>query len=411
MKGARLFMTILLVLLIGALLGAGVTGSLYAQEAGGRSVEFAGTTASATSPPLSTAGVRTSAPSLPASLAPTAAAADEHNFVSRIFKRVGPSVVYISTKTRGFDFFLNPTEREGTGSGFIVDAKGYILTNAHVVVQTDRISVVLATGEEVPAEVVGSDVATDIALLKIVPPPGVTLQAVELGSVDELQVGDWVIAIGNPYGLERTVTLGVVSALGRSLKAPNGQTISNVIQTDAAINPGNSGGPLLSAQGRVVGINSGILTQSGGSEGIGIAIPVDIAKGIIDDLINFGRVQWPWLGVEVETIVPRRARWWGLAVDHGLLVKAVYKNSPAAAAGILPPLKDANGMITYFVIVGASDKDVESYTDLLDTVRGTKPGEELELKLVKVVGGKTTELTKQVKLTTIPEEAPVSGVI
>jgi len=339
------------------------------------------------------------------------AGADDHNFVSRIFKQVGPSVVYISTKTRGFDFFLNPAEREGAGSGFIVDAKGYILTNAHVVVQADRVSVVLVTGEEVPAEVVGSDVGCDIALLKITPPAGVTLQAVEMGSVEELQVGDWVIAIGNPYGLERTVTLGVVSALGRSLRAPNGQTIANIIQTDAAINPGNSGGPLLSAQGRVIGINSGILTQSGGSEGIGVAIPVDVATDIMSDLIQYGRVQWPWLGVEVIPITPQRARFYGLAVDHGLLVKAVYKNSPAAAADILPPLKDDQGTVTYFVVVGAAGKRIESYTDLLDIVRSGKPGDELELKLVKVVGRATTELTKTVKLTTLPEQAPVTGVI
>jgi len=394
-------LTALMVLLIGFFVGSGVATVLYAEETGGRAGEI-----KAQQEQLA----QQQATATANAIALTAGGDFTTNFVTRVYEEAGPAVVYITTLTQGFNPGLIPTIQEGTGSGFILDKDGHILTSYHVVQGADLISVVLASGKELSAAIVGADISTDMALLKI-DPEGENLPVVKLGNSDKLRVGDWVIAIGNPYGFDRTVTFGVVSANERTIRAADLRTISNVIQTDAAINPGNSGGPLLNIRGEVVGINSAILSQSGGSEGIGLAIPINVAKEITEDLIKYGRVLRPWLGIEIRTITPRYATRYSLPVKRGLLVREVYKDSPAAMAGILPPVEREDGSIVFFIVTEADGKWVNTYADLLNIVREKDVNGTVELGVVHVEGGVVQEETLTIQLQPLPETAPVTGVI
>lgn len=386
------FQIIVLVLLVGFLLGGGVATVLYAQESGGRASQAQQQPALSNSTGLN---------------AVTLAGALETNFVTRVFDEAGPAVVFITTQKRGFDFWLNPTVREGMGSGFVVDPDGYILTNNHVVQGADTITVILANDKEFTATVIGTDISTDVALIKI-NPGAEKLPTVKLGDSGNLHVGDWLIAIGNPYGFDRTVTFGVVSSNERTIRAADQRTIPDVIQTDAAINPGNSGGPLLNATGEVVGITSNILSLSGGSEGIGLAIPINTAKDIMDDLIKYGRVLRPWLGIEVDP----RVRLLNLSLKKGLVVTAVYKDSPAATAGLLPPVSNQQ-LKTYklYVITEADGKPVADYGSLLDIVRAKPVDGTVALSVAVVENGNVTNETKTVQLAALPAEAPITGVI
>ncbi len=384
-----------LVLLIGFFLGTGVGTTLYAQESGGR----AG---------VASAKQGTSNPAPVAQLANGTGL--ETNFVTQVFEQAGPAVVYVTTQVQGFDFFMGPTIREGMGSGFIVDAQGLILTNYHVIQGASSITVVLANGKELTAKVVGSDISTDLAVLRV-SPGSENLPVVKLGDSSKLRVGDWVIAIGNPYGFNRTVTFGVVSSNERSIRAADQRTIANVIQTDAAINPGNSGGPLLNASGEVVAINSAILSKSGGSEGIGLSIPINVAKGIMDDLLKYGRVLRAWMGIEVVEISPRFAARYNLPVKEGLLVREVYKDSPAAKTGILPPVEKPNVGVVLDIITKVDGKAVKDYTTLIDVVRSKPVDGKIELGLVHIEGGQVSEKTVTVHLAPLPENAPITGAI
>ncbi len=406
----RNFLIGLLILLLGFALGAGAGVLVYAEQAGGRFPErISGSYGDVNSASGAMNNDRLTGRTVPTSLETGSPVGG--SFVRDIYKKVAPSVVFITTKTLGFEFWTGrQTVKEGTGSGFIVDSRGYILTNAHVVVNADSITVLMGEGKGAPARLVGFDLGTDTALLKINPPQGKPLPVAPLGESSSLEVGDWVVAIGNPYGLDRTVTFGVVSALGRSIVAPNRQTIRNVIQTDAAINPGNSGGPLLNAKGEVVGINSVILTRSGGSEGIGLSIPIDTVKEILNDLMEHGRVLRAWLGVEVDELDRREAVYLGLSISSGLIVTAVYKDSPAAKAGILPPVRE-EGVIKFYVVRKADGTGVTTYGDLLNVVRDKKAGDVLEVELVLAEGGTEREVKKSVTLETLPEEAPATGII
>ena len=247
-----------------------------------------------------------------------------------IYKRDAPGVVFVRAQTvrtdpTPFDVFDTTEPTEATGSGFVIDEEGLILTNAHVVAAATAIEVTFSDAHSVSAKPVGKDPDTDLALLRV-DPDGLDLRPLELGDSETVQVGDPTVAIGNPFGLERTLTTGVVSALQRRLTAPSGFTIENVIQTDAALNPGNSGGPLLDASGRVIGINSQIATggpdASGGSVGIGFAVPVNTAKEVIPQLEEEGYVARAYLGVQGST-----------AAD-GVLIEQVQPDSPAARAGL-----------------------------------------------------------------------------
>jgi S1-C subfamily serine protease len=321
-----------------------------------------------------------------------------------IYKRDAPGVAFITAdivqRTPGnpFDFGI-PQEQRGTstGSGFVIDKDGTIATNAHVVDGATKVTVRFGDGATHPAKVLGVDKSIDLALLKI-DPKGVDLHPLTLGSSRGLQVGDPTVAIGNPFGLDRTLTTGVVSALQRAIKAPNGFTIDHVIQTDAAINPGNSGGPLLDASGRVIGINSQIETGSGGNGnvGIGFAIPIDTIKQRLDELKTKGTVQYAYLGVSTATVDASFAGL--LPVKNGALVQTVSAGSPAGKAGL------RGGDITAQVggnpvalggdiITRVDGKAVTSAPVLQSIVGRHKAGDKVKIEFVRDRKTKTVEVT------------------
>ena len=248
-----------------------------------------------------------------------------------IYERDAPGVAYI--RARRLQASASPFEltddTEATGSGFVIDDKGRILTSAHVIDSATQVSVTLSD-ETRRATVIGKDEPTDLALLKI-DPRGLDLHPLQLGDSDAVHVGDPTVAIGNPFGYDRTLTTGVISALQRQISSPQGYTMEDVIQTDAVLNPGNSGGPLIDASGRVIGVNSQI---ADGSVGIGFAVPVDTAKRVIRDLVAHGRVDRPWLGVQFVAITPEMSEL-DIGADSGLLVQRVEPGGPAAAAGLM----------------------------------------------------------------------------
>ena len=253
--------------------------------------------------------------------------------IQDVYRKVTDSVVHISSTVYTVDSFNSPVPRTGTGSGFVLDNEGRILTNNHVVEGAQLVEVTLADGTILEAEVLGRDPFSDLAVLQVDVSPG-QLLPIPMGDSDSLLVGELAIAIGNPFGLDRTVTTGVVSALGRTLDAPNGRTIANVIQTDAAINPGNSGGPLLNADGEVIGINTAIFSPSGGSVGIGFAVPVNTAKRWVPEMIQFGRARHPLLGVSIANVNSRLAEELNLSSEEGVLVQQIAQNGPAHVAGL-----------------------------------------------------------------------------
>jgi len=314
---------------------------------------------------------------------------------SELVKKVRPSVVYISTVKvikgmRGFHhpfgdnsdpndpfreflerFFGDQTPRDfkqrSLGSGFIIDKDGYILTNNHVVEQTDEIRVTLADGKEVSADIVGRDPKTDLALIRI--ETDEELDPLTFGNSDNLEVGDWVVAIGNPYGLGNTVTAGIVSYKSRNIGAG---PYDDFIQTDAAINPGNSGGPLLNTAGEVIGINSAIFSQSGGSIGIGFAIPINMAKDLLPQL-KTGKVVRGWLGVMIQKITPELKDKLNLKDDKGALVADVTPDSPAYKAGI------ERGD----VIVSFDGKEIVEMKDLPYIVGATPVGKKVTVDVIR----------------------------
>jgi S1-C subfamily serine protease len=297
-----------------------------------------------------------------------------------------------------FDFGL-PQEQQGTstGSGFVIDKDGTIATNAHVVEGATKVSVRFGDGAAHPAKILGVDKSTDLALLKI-DPKGVDLHPLPLGSSHGIQVGDPTVAIGNPFGLDRTLTTGVVSALQRHIKAPNGFTIDNVIQTDAAINPGNSGGPLIDATGRVIGINSQIETgsNSNGNVGIGFAIPIDTVKQKIGTLKKTGTIKYAYLGVSTQTIDSSFAGL--LPVKDGALVQTVTAGSPAAKAGlqggdITAQVGGTPVALGGDIITKCDDQTITSADDLSSLVGRHKAGDKVKITFIRDGKTKTVEVT------------------
>ena len=289
-----------------------------------------------------------SAPPTPApvaqSAAPTssqAAQIDENGLdlaerrVIDVYQRVSPAVVSISTRVLVRDFFYNAMPQEGSGSGFVIDTLGHILTNYHVIEGAEDIQVIFGGDGSYPAVVVGADPRNDIAVLRVEAPADM-LVPVELGTSASLVVGQRAIAIGNPFGqFGRTLTTGVISALGRTLEGEDGRPITGVIQTDAAINRGNSGGPLLDSSGRVIGVNSAIFSPTGASAGVGFAVPVDTVRRILPDLLELGRYRHPWLGIRYAyALSPVLARELNLPVSQGLLLVQVFDGSPLAQADV-----------------------------------------------------------------------------
>ena len=249
-----------------------------------------------------------------------------------VFEKVHPAVVNIASTVLGMNFWMEVIPRQGQGSGFIIDRRGYILTNSHVVAKAQKLTVTMASGKKINATLVGRDPRTDLAVIRI--PSGDVESVATLGDSDKLRPGRKAIAIGNPFGLSHTLTTGIISALHRSIRTEDGNEIEDLIQTDAAINPGNSGGPLLDSNGHVIGINTAIFSLSGGYQGIGFAIPINQAKRVATQLIISGRVVRPWLGMSGLSLSPSLAEGLGLGVSQGVLVIQVVRGGPAHQAGL-----------------------------------------------------------------------------
>jgi S1-C subfamily serine protease len=333
---------------------------------------------------------------------------------AELYRRDSPGVVFIradvvqAADSSPFDFGQPQGQGQATGSGFVIDREGHILTNAHVIEGAVKVTVQLADKKVVNAQISGKDTSSDLALLKV-DPDGLDLKPLPLGSSKDVQVGDPVIAIGNPFGLDRTLTTGVVSALQRQIRAPNGFAINDVIQTDAAINPGNSGGPLIDAAGRVVGVNSQIETggSGAGNVGIGFAVPIDTAKQILPQLKTHGRVDRAYLGITSVTI-DGSLRAANLPVDQGALVQTVQQGSPAEKAGIRAgtisaQLEDGSSIQLGGDIVRAVDgAPVRTSDDLASTIAAKKPGSTVKLQILR----DGQEETVEVQVTERPPEQP-----
>jgi S1-C subfamily serine protease len=307
----------------------------------------------------------------------------------RIYKAAAPAVANIVTRTVQYDFFYDPVPIEGAGSGFVIDALGHILTDYHVVEGAQTIEVTLGDSSRYKAKLIGEDKTNDIALLQV-DPRGHKLTVLPLGDSRYLQVGQRVLAIGNPFGFESTLTTGIISSLGRTVQTEE-SFIDQAIQTDAAINRGNSGGPLLDSQGQVIGINSAIVSPSGANAGIGFAIPINTARRVAQQLIAHGRVLRATLGVEGLPIWPELADALQLGVQQGLLVQQVSPGSAAQEAGVragnrtvLAGLQEIR--IGGDVIVGVNGTAVTNQTDLNLLLNRAQPGDTVALTIVR--GGK-----------------------
>ena len=317
---------------------------------------------------------------------PAAFPANGGKKISDIYEGAKHGVVQVTSTSVVSSSFFGAQEQQAQGSGFVIDKDGHVVTNYHVVEGAKKVQVSFSDEEQMDATVVGSDPSTDIAVLKIQGAMSRSLTPLALGDSSVVKVGDAVVAIGNPFGLERTVTAGIVSALQRRIQAPNGFQIDEVIQTDAAINHGNSGGPLLNANGDVIGVNAQIETESGGNVGIGFAIPIDTVKDVAGQLIKEGKVEHAYLGVELTTITSDLASNFRVPVDKGVLIQHVRDGSPAADAGL-------KGGTTQVVLAGQTfwlggdvvtkvdGQAVETSDQLASVVTSKQPGDSLDLEV------------------------------
>jgi S1-C subfamily serine protease len=316
---------------------------------------------------------------------PLIVSADEE-INTKVFEKVHPAVVNIATTTLSMNFWMEIIPREGQGSGFIIDTKGYILTNNHVVAKAQKITVTMANGERISATLVGRDPSSDLAVIKI-PSRHVNVVAF-LGDSDKIRVGQKAIAIGNPFGLSHTLTTGIVSALNRGIRTADGNQIEDLIQTDAAINPGNSGGPLLNSSGEVIGINTAIYSLSGGYQGIGFAIPINTARSIATQLITSGKVARPWLGITGITLSPGLSKGLKLDVKEGVLVVQIIPGSPAAQAGLHGGHREVivGGLripLGGDIITGIDDHKVTGMKQMVRLIDKLKVGETMTLRILR----------------------------
>jgi S1-C subfamily serine protease len=332
----------------------------------------------------------------PESSAPVAFAESKRLSVNQIYRRSAPGVVQITTtsvRTVDPDPFLNPfglperQRQQALGSGFVIDKAGHLVTNFHVVQGAQQIEVSFTNRDSVKARVVGSDPSTDVAVLEV-DVDARALRPLRLGSSDQVEVGDSVVAIGNPLGLERSVTAGIVSAIHRPLTAPNDFTIDDVIQTDASINSGNSGGPLIAANGRVIGVNTAIATGGTGARGnigIGFAVPIDTVRDVASQLIEHGRVEHAFLGVGAQPIEPEIARAFNLPVGRGLMVVRVFEGTGADRAAIRGGTDEVvvageSYRLGGDIIVKIDGKPVRTSAELREAISAKKPGEEVTVE-------------------------------
>jgi S1-C subfamily serine protease len=323
-----------------------------------------------------------------------AALTDDEAINVKTYRQVSPAVANILTKATAYDFFMDPVPVAGAGSGFVIDAKGYILTNFHVVQDAQSIEVVLGDQTRYPAKFIGADQRNDVALVKI-EPKGKPLVALALGDSSTLQVGQKVLAIGNPFGFQSTLTTGVVSALGRTVQTSQTTIIDEAIQTDAAINQGNSGGPLINSHGEVIGINSAIYTPSGTTAGIGFAIPVNTAKRIAHDLMTEGRVRQAFLGAQTLEVGGWLAEALDLPVKDGLLIEEVTRGGPAAVAGLHGGDREAMAGMRRIatggdLIVSVDGQKIVNQFDLNVALNRKRPGDTVSVTVYR--GGKKMDV-------------------
>ncbi len=310
-----------------------------------------------------------------------------------VYRKANEAVVNITTEIVGINWFLEPVPQEGgSGSGSIIDTRGYVVTNSHVISDAVKIFISLSDGTQYEGSVVGVDRENDIAVLKFDPPKGATLKTIAFGESSGLNVGQKVLAIGNPFGLERTLTTGIVSALGRPIKTEANTIIKDMIQTDTAINPGNSGGPLLDTQGRMIGINTMIYSTSGSSAGIGFAIPVNTAKRVVSELIQYGKVRRGSIDAELVQLNSSIAAYARLPTDKGLLVSRVGSGSNAEKAGIKggdDAVRYGSGRSSSIIYIGGdvitsiAGQRLESLTDYYAALESRKPGETVEVTVLR----------------------------
>jgi S1-C subfamily serine protease len=324
----------------------------------------------------------------------TAGLTDEETINVKVYRAASPAVANIITRAVEYDFFMDAVPVEGAGSGFVIDPEGYVLTNFHVVQGAQSIDVTLGDRSRYPAKYIGADQRNDVALLKI-DAKGRKLTALPLGDSSTLQVGQHVLAIGNPFGFQSTLTTGVVSALGRTVQTSQTTFIDEAVQTDAAINRGNSGGPLINSRGEVIGINSAIYTPTGTTAGIGFAIPINTAKLIAHDLRTDGRVHQAILGIETMPLWPGLAEALDLPVQEGLLIQRTTRGGPAEKAGLHGGDRMVNAgmrriLIGGDVIVAVDGQKISSQLDFSLLLNHKRPGNTVTVTVYR--GGRKMEI-------------------
>lgn len=327
--------------------------------------------------------------SKPVNIAPVTRVFDTEAATIELFEKAVPSVCFITTLNVRQDYWSRNVEEipSGTGSGFIWDNEGHIITNFHVIQGGDRATVTLADRKTYDAEIVGVAPDKDLAVLKI-KASGAILKPLPVGTSHDLKVGQYAFAIGNPFGLDQTLTTGVISALGREIKSVNGRAIRDVIQTDAAINPGNSGGPLLDSSGRLIGVNTQIYSPSGASAGIGFSIPVDEVNWVVPDLIKYGEVRRPVLGVSLLPAYYAK----GMS-EGGLIIAEVVRGGPAAKSGLKAISQDRAGRwVPGDIIKSINGVKVEDYNDLVLALEKYQPGQKVKLTVERDGSQRTVEI-------------------
>jgi S1-C subfamily serine protease len=334
----------------------------------------------------------------PAGITDPAVATDEQNNIE-VYRTLSPGVVFIHSTSYARDWLGFVEPQEGSGSGSILDQQGNILTNYHVIEGAQKLSVSMGGQKDYPATIVGGDPDTDLAVIRLVEKPTGPLTVVPLGDSDKLVVGQKVLAIGNPFGLDRTLTTGVISGLQRPIRARNNRLIEGAIQTDASINPGNSGGPLLDSRGRMIGINSQILSPSGSSAGVGFAVPVSIAKRIVPQLLDAGKVRRPKLGISTRDVEAIRSQV-DLPVSDGVLIVQVARGSGAATAGLRGLQQMENGDVELGdIILGIDSDKVANSDDLFRVLDKHQIGQLVQVQILR--DGK--KMSIPVRLTDSPD--------
>ena len=381
-------------------LGIGLL-NFFPREAADAGVETEREIAAAQVNTESSSGVRPDYPGSPPDAQPLNTAdllpytKEEQDNIS-IYEQLNPAVVNITTETMAINWFLEPVPQEGgSGSGSIIDTRGYVLTNNHVIENAYKVFVNFADGSQIEGSVMGADPENDLAVLKFDPPRGMELRTVPYGDSSSLKVGQKVLAIGNPFALERTLTVGIVSGLGRPIQTSRQHIIRDMIQTDASINPGNSGGPLLDTQGRMIGINTMIFSPSGGSVGIGFAVPVNTAKRVVTEIINYGKVRRGWIDATVVQLFPSLVRYAKLPVNVGLLVSRTRRNGLAEKAGIrqgTEPVQYGRSVIYLGgdIITSVDGMRTNTLADLYSALEDNKPGERVRVEILR--GGRPSTL-------------------